>query len=43
MEFEARFKGIKKTIKIPLDSLLWIYSRDIDYGLGINNLKKIMV
>jgi hypothetical protein len=39
MEFEARFKGEKRTIRIPFDSLLWIYSRDIDYGFDIDSLK----
>jgi stringent starvation protein B len=40
MEFEAKFKGKKKTIRIPFDSLLWIYSQDINYGFDIDNLNE---
>jgi stringent starvation protein B len=40
MEFEAKFKGKKKTIRIPFDSLLWIYSQDTNYGFDIDNLNE---
>jgi len=38
MTFTATFKGKDKNIKVPFDSLLWIYSGEINTGYDLQNL-----
>ena len=38
MEFIATFKGKDQNIKVPFDSLLWIYSGEVNTGYELNSV-----
>ncbi|MES9991366.1 MAG: ClpXP protease specificity-enhancing factor SspB [Candidatus Thiodiazotropha sp.] len=39
MQFEARFNGKRKTMRVPMDSLMWICSAEINYGYDVSQFK----